>query len=308
MKLYFIFFISLGCLLSSVQAQKQDSSLQYTIALNWKAEPQFGGFYSAQIKNKSLILQEGGSGTPTLQMVLSGKVDFAIVSGDELVLAHSRGQKDLIALFAVYQKNPVAIMVHADHPAKNLAELMVSSGTLLWQEGLPYAQYLKKKFKTQNLKTAPYSGGIGLFLNDPSMAQQCFVTAEPLLAEKNGKKVRTFLVADEGFNPYTTVLVTRKSYYVTNKEEVEALVKIVREGWQDYLTDPKAANNIMHKLNPSMELSLMQASSQAQKSLIQTKKIGEMSLPRWQELVEQMFDLKIIKAKPVASDLFVDIT
>jgi NitT/TauT family transport system substrate-binding protein len=83
------------------------------LALNWKAEPQFGGFYQAQIsglfKKNNLDIQilEGGSGTPTIQMLAAGQVDYAVVSGDELVIAHDRGAKDLVAIFAVYQKSPV---------------------------------------------------------------------------------------------------------------------------------------------------------------------------------------------------------
>ncbi len=45
------------------------------LALNWKAEPQFGGFYAAQVlglyaKNSlDVAIIEGGSGTPTIQML-----------------------------------------------------------------------------------------------------------------------------------------------------------------------------------------------------------------------------------------------
>src|SRR5512135_1194737 len=64
-----------------------------TLQLNWKPEPQFGGFYTAEqngaYKRHGLAVEivPGGVGTPTVQMVGAGKVDFAVVSADELVIA-----------------------------------------------------------------------------------------------------------------------------------------------------------------------------------------------------------------------------
>ena len=89
------------------------------LALNWKAEPQFGGFYAAQVlglytKNGlDVTIIEGGSGTPTIQVLGAGKVDYAIVSADEVVISHDRGAKNVVALFATFQTNPQAIMAHA---------------------------------------------------------------------------------------------------------------------------------------------------------------------------------------------------
>lgn len=283
----------------STWAQKGPS-----ITLNWKAEPQFGGFYAAKKYLPGLQLQEGGSGSPTLQMLLSGKTNYAIVSGDEIVISHDRGNKEILALFAVYQKNPVAIMTHSKHPAQKLEQVLTSPGTLLWQEGLPYAQYLKKKYGPIKAKTAPYTGGISLFLNDSTVSQQCFFTAEPLLAEKNNLKVKTFFVADSGYNPYTTVLAVNKKYYVANKEEVLSVLSAVRKGWSDYLKNPTETNQLMNQLNPSLDLKSFAESSMAQKKLIEHDPIGAMSSGRWSTLVDQLYDLKIIKNKIPASDLF----
>ena len=47
-------------------------------------------------------------------MLGAGKVDYAIVSADEVVIAHDRGAKNVVALFATFQTNPQAIMAHAE--------------------------------------------------------------------------------------------------------------------------------------------------------------------------------------------------
>lgn len=285
------------------------------LALNWKPEPQFGGFYEAQVSglfkknNLSIEIIEGGSGTPTIQMLAAGQVDYAIVSGDELIIAHDRGAKDLVAIFAVYQKSPVGIMTHAARNFKSLEEVFKSEGTLLWQAGLPYALNLRQKFSPLKVKLAPYLGGIGNFQKDPQISQQCFVTSEPLLAEKAGLKVKTFLVADAGFNPYNAVVVVRKTDLQKNPQDIRKMTEVLRLAWGQYLKDPTAANKFMGGLNKAMDADTFAASAKAQVSLIESKEteksgLGSMTEARWKTQVEQLYELKLIKSKPRASDLF----
>lgn len=285
-----------------------------TLALNWKAEPQFGGFYAAQVlglyKKNALDVSiiEGGSGTPTIQVLGAGKVDYAVVSADEIVISHDRGAKNVVALFATFQTNPQAIMVHAGRGFKSLGDVLRNKGTLLWQAGLPYAQYLKKKHSPIQVATAPYLGGIGNFQNDPTLSQQCFITSEPLTARRAGLKVESFLIAESGYNPYTTVLVTTREHLRAHPEEVARMTAAVRAGWEAYLADPSTTNAAMGKINKAMDAQTFLDSANAQVGLIRTpdiKALGEMSLARWQTLVDQLKALKAIRAAVVAKDLYV---
>ena len=95
-----------------------DNGLRTKLGLNWKPEPQFGGFYEAlrteQFKKNNLNVEiiPGGSGTPTIQMLMAGKLDLAVVSADEILLSYERQNTEkIVALFAVYQKNPQILMV-----------------------------------------------------------------------------------------------------------------------------------------------------------------------------------------------------
>ena len=309
-KILVVAFALSACVVS-VTATSQPLKL----ALNWKAEPQFGGFYAAQVLglykkgNLDVSIIEGGSGSPTIQVLGAGQVDYAVVSADEVVISHDRGAKNVVALFATYQINPQAIMVHAERGFKNIDQVMKSDGMLLWQAGLPYAQYFTKKYAPIKVTTAPYLGGIGNFQNNKQLAQQCFVTSEPLTAARAGLKVKTFLVADSGYNPYTTVLVTTREHLQQHPDEVKRMVAAVRAGWEAYLKDPAATNAQMGKINKAMDAQTFAASAQAQIGLIKTagiKHLGEMSLSRWQTLVSQLRDLKVIKTQVSAQGLFVD--
>ncbi len=285
------------------------------LALNWKAEPQFGGFYAAQFNgdftrnNLQVDIIEGGSGTPTVQMLAANKVDYAIVSADEIIVAHDRGASNIVALFATYQTNPQAIMTHAERGFASIADVMHGDGLLLWQSGLAYAQYFKKHYAPIKVTTAPYLGGIGNFQNDAKISQQCFVTSEPLAAEKAGVKIKTFMVADSGYNPYTTVLATTREHLQKNPEQVKNVVESVRAGWSAYLQNSEPTNAKMAQLNKAMDLPTFLASAQAQRILIETKdgqKLGSMTAQRWQTLVEQLLEIKMIKTAIPADQLFVD--
>ena len=298
----------------SFPAVAADSAV--TLALNWKPEPQFGGFYAAQYNGDftrnglRVDILEGGSGTPTVQMLAAGKVDYAIVSGDEVVIAHDRGAANIVALFATYQTDPQAIMTHAERGFTSLADVMHGDGVLLWQSGLAYAQYFKKHYAPIAVTTAPYLGGIGNFANDKMISQQCFATSEPLAAAKAGIEVRTFMVAESGYNPYTTVLVTTRENLQKHPAQVKAMVASVRAGWNAYLRDPGPTNAKMAQLNKAMAPATFLASASAQKPLIETKagrKLGSMTAQRWQTLVGQLLELKIIKKAMPADQLFVDL-
>jgi NitT/TauT family transport system substrate-binding protein len=310
MEIFMIKFLVFFLLLINSVAFSADTK-PLKLALNWKAEPQFGGFYAAEKhdifkkNNLNVKILEGGSGTPTLQMLAAGQVEYAIVSADELILAYDRGIKDIVALFAAYQINPQGLMVRQDFPAKDISELFNNEkATLLWQSGLPYAQFIKKKYPNMKVKTAPYLGGIGSLQNNPKIIQQCFVTSEPLLAKKAKLNVKSFRIADAGYNPYTTVLVTKKARLDKNKDEVLSIVKSVRLGWETYLKDPGLTHQLILSLNKSMNTETLTDSAEAQKELIVSKKLGEMTTERWQTLIEQLKDLGLIKITPEAKDLF----
>lgn len=286
------------------------------LALNWKPEPQFGGFYAAQLhhyyrqNHLDVKIIEGGSGTPTIQMLQAGKVDYAIVSADEVIIARARGAANIVALFATYQTNPQGIMTHAERGFNTIDEVMHSDGVLLWQAGLPYAQYLKKKYAPLTVTTAPYLGGIGNFQNDTKVSQQCFVTSEPLTATAAGLKVKTFLVADSGYNPYTAVLVTSRERWVKNPTEVKNMVAAVRSGWENYLQDPLSTNTAMLAMNKAMSAQTFAQSAQAQQPLIKTastQRLGEMSQERWQTLADQLLEINVIKNPVPVADLFLKI-
>jgi NitT/TauT family transport system substrate-binding protein len=305
--------VAMGCSRDKGTAGAPGSKQKVKLVLNWVPEPEFGGFYAARDsgaydkENLAVEIMGGGAGVPVVQMVASGQADFGIAGGDEVITARARGV-DIVALFSIYQTSPQGIMAHTSRGAKTIKDLL-GSGTLAMEPGLPYAAYLKKKYGFDGVQIVPYDGGVARFVSDKNFAQQCFITSEPIAAKKKGAEPTVFLVADEGFNPYVGVIITRRELVEKNKALATAFIKASREGWRSYLDDPKPANTTMAKLNTTMDAETFAAAAEAQKALIETAEtkskglgLGVMTTERWETLANQLVDLKIIDKAPKVAD------
>jgi len=283
-------------------------SSKLRLALNWKPDPEFGGFYAADFAKHGLDVDilPGGSGTPTVQMIGAGSAEFGIIQADELLLARARGN-DVVALFATFQGSPLGIMAHASRKLESIGDVL-KSGTLAIEAGLPYARLLKKKFGFDHVKVVPSPGGdLTIFLQDENFAQQCFITAEPLQAKRKGVAVKVFPVSDIGYNPYTTVMAISTSFLQKNPDVAKNMVAAVREGWSAYLDNPAPTNEKMHALNPSMEPASYAEIAEAQKGLIGSKPLGKMTTERWEALAAQLKELGDIPQTLRTADCFTDL-
>ncbi len=333
----------LGCLTALAGCSDSVEDNHAKIALNWVAEPEFGGIYEA--KRLGLFTHHGvnveitgGANAPVIQMVASGQVDFGIASADEVVIARERGT-DIVALFATYQTCPQGIMVHAARGLKTIDEVF-TTGTLAVEPGLPYVKFLESKYGFGTLKVVPYNYSIASFLDDKNFAQQCFVTSEPIAARAKGVDTQVFLVADSGYNPYTAVVITRMQTIQQHPRMVHAFIAGLREGWTSYLAGPDEGNRNMTKLNPAMDLPTFNLAAKAQWSLITGEPepqpifppsalkggddstplprpvltapkapkipVGSMTAERWATLIKQLVDLKLVTKPPRAEDCFLN--
>ncbi len=283
-------------------------SSKIRLALNWKPDPEFGGFYGADYAKHGLDVEilPGGSGTPTVQMIGAGSAEFGIIQADELLLARAQGN-DVVALFAAFQNSPLAIMAHASRKLESISDVL-KNGTLAIESGLPYARLLKKKFGFDHVKVVPSPGGdLTAFLHDENFAQQCFITDEPLQAKRLGVAVKVFPISDIGYNPYTTVMATSGDLLRKNPDLAKNMVAAVREGWRGYLDNAGPTNEKMHALNPSMEAANYAEIAEAQKPLIEAPLLGKMTAERWDTLAGQLKELGDIPQAPPADQCFRDL-
>lgn len=283
------------------------------LALNWVPEPEFGGFYEAEragfFREQGLEVEliPGGSGQPVLQMLVSGQVDFGVSAADHLLIARSNGA-DVVGIFAALQTSPQGFMVHSELPINNIGEMLTSPliENLAMQSGMPFVAFLSRQF-TPTVRIVPYMGGVAHFLSSKNNAQQCYVTSEPLQAERAGVHPKTFVIADTGFNPYGSLVATQSKTLKAQPEMVRKFVIALRKGWQAYLDDPGPSNEIMIKLNSSIDTETAAIVAKRQERFVVSEfskvhGLGAMDPARWLELRDQLATLSIISDAKLDSE------
>lgn len=269
------------------------------VQLNWVPEPEFGGLYAALHRGLyrdaglDVELIKGSAGVPSAQLTASGKVEFGVVSGPEIVRLRARGG-DLVALYAQFRTSPRGIVVHQDSPYKSLESLWKSDATVVLEPGLPFARWLDAQYGGQSLRRVPATGNLAGFIADKGLAQQVYVFAEPVELERRAVPVRILDVADTGYNPYEAVIATRREWLEADRATVDAFIGATRAGWQAYLSDPGPTNAVMAELNPAMSKEAMDASIRLATRYVQGADgggPGTMTTARWAALVDQLVRL-----------------
>ena len=135
-------------------------------------------------------------------------------------------------------------------------------------------------------------------MTNKKAVMQAYVNSEPLLMKEKNINVRILSVADTGFNPYTSVLISSGDLIQKKPELIEKMREASVKGWLSYLKDPSATNKIIKKENPANKDTL-DASAELMKPLMSSHPgFGKMKLERWQELADQLKKLGVIKEIP----------
>jgi NitT/TauT family transport system substrate-binding protein len=298
--------LAAGC---SSQTSKRDEgkagARPVAVQLNWYAEAEHGGAYQAAADGTyaaagfDVEIRPGGRATPVAAEVALGRADFAITNADDVVLFRAEGA-DIVAVLAAMQDHPRCILVREDSGVQSFDDL--KGMTLQRQEGRGFVEFLRLAGKLDGVREVPYHGNVSGLVGDPQIAIQAYSFAEPYLARGEGVEVKTLMVSDLGWNPYSSVLVTRGELIREQPELVRDFVAATRLGWQNYITDPAAGNAAILAANQhgmtqeALEFGSKELVALAMPEPLTVADVGVMSAQRWQTLVKQMEDVKLIKA------------
>jgi NitT/TauT family transport system substrate-binding protein len=283
-----------------------------TLATNWLAQPELGGFYQALVdgtyaeQQLDVTIKPGGPMVNNRPLLSFGQVDFLI--GTNLLQPFDAVKQGIPtkAVAAFFQKDPQCILAHGDGPwetwddLKKAPLLMGNSGRqtfFLWMNAV-------HGFPRANLR--PYNHNLAPFLNDKRAAMQGFATAEPKrIEDATGVSPRVFLLADHGWSSYSTLLETRSELIDKQPDLVERFIGASVLGWRRYLDGQNAAavDARIKKDNPSMTDSLIQFSRQKMHELelvtsgdAQQHGIGYMRPERVGEFYQTMVKAGMYKA------------
>lgn len=284
------------------------------LQLNWVPEPEFGGIYAAQqagfFREEGLEVEiiKGGPGVAAPQLAAAGQVEFAVVGGEQILTLREQGG-ELVGLFAIYQDDPLAVMVHESSPHRSLVELWRSNATIACETNLSWVRTLEGRLGKAGLRFVPHTGSLAEFAASPERAQQCFLFAEPIALELQGIKTRVFLSKESGFNPYNAVVATGAAYLRDHPDTCDRLARALQRGWARYLEEPGPTNELMASLNTAMSREAMDLAAKRQMPLIRTPEtdrlgLGAMTTSRWAEIAGQLQGLGTIKSVPDVASVY----
>jgi NitT/TauT family transport system substrate-binding protein len=231
-----------------------------TFGSNWVAEAEHGGFYQALADGTyrkyglDVTILPGGPNANNRMLLLVGKIDFYLsantLQGFDAV-AHDVPTVEVAAMF---QKDPQVLIAHPDRGIDTFADLKKLT-LFVSKEGVAtYYQWLKADFGFRDEQVKPYTFNPQPFLADRNSAMQGYVTSEPFAIEKEGRfKPKIFLLADQGFSAYSTLIETRRALVEKNPDLVQRFVDASSIGWYNYLYgDNNAANALIKAQNAEM--------------------------------------------------------
>ncbi len=296
-------FLALVACAAEKEAPKAEARPKVQLALNWFPEAEHGGLYAAAIhgyyeeNGVEVEILGGGPDAPVIQRVATGAVAFGITNADDILYARAQ-QIPVVALMASYQINPRCIMVHARSGIDSIAQ--IKNMTLALSQRPAFSHYLRWKYPFEGVAIVPYPGNVTQFLADEHFAQQGYVFSEPFVARAKGGDPKALLVADTGFNPYASVLITTAERIATEPELVRAAVRASVRGWEQYLAAPEATNRHINGLNPEMGMDILAYGAAESLDMIldpvaRQHGLGHMTLQRWQELLDQMVAAGLLK-------------
>jgi NitT/TauT family transport system substrate-binding protein len=227
---------------------------------NWVAEAEHGGFFQAvadgTYKNYGLdvTIVPGGPNNNNRILLIAGKIDFFMSANSLQSFDAVTNNVPLVAVAAMFQKDPQVLLTHPDIKATKLEDLKPLT-LFVSKEGMTtYFQWLKSEYGFSESKVKPYTFNPQPFIVDKKSAMQGYVTSEPYAVEKAANfKPGIFLLADYGFNTYSTLIETRREMVEKKPDLVQRFVDASIIGWYNYLYgDNAAANALIKKLNPEM--------------------------------------------------------
>jgi NitT/TauT family transport system substrate-binding protein len=274
------------------------------LALNWFPEAEHGGYFAALVhgyyKEAGLTVKilPGGPSAAVPQRVASRRATFGVENADRVLMARAQ-EADVVALMAPLQKSPRAIMVHAASKFHTIGDL--ADVTLAANSGATWVAFLKKQNLLKNVRMVPYSGNVAQFLVNENYAQQAYVFSEPFFAEQKGAAVRCLLVAETGYNPYTSLLITSGDILKRRPEMVRKFVAASIRGWQTYLEKPEETNRYIHEVNPEVGLDILAFGVKSLRPLCADglsgpDRIGEMTATRWKTMADQLVASDVLPA------------
>ena len=270
-------------------------------ATDWRAQAEQGGFYEAVANGEfakrglDVRIVQGGPGVNVPQLLVAGAVEAGMGSNSFIALNLANEGAPVKAVAAMMQKDPQVLIAHPGTGVEKIADLKGHPILLSDASVSAFWVWLKSKYGFTDDQVRKYTFNSAPFLADGRVAQQGYLTSEPYTLEKQAKlKTKVFLLADNGYPSYATMILFPQAMIDKNPAAVQAFVEASAKGWHDYLyADAKPGDALILKDNPEMTQDVLDQARDKMRAYgivdggdAKTAGIGVMTDARWADFAK----------------------
>jgi NitT/TauT family transport system substrate-binding protein len=304
-----------GCFIGVQKTMDQPQSQAVTIAMGFIPNVQFTPMYVAI--ERGYFTDEGleitldyGMETDLLQRVGTNDLQFAIASGDQVVLARAN-ELPVRYVLNWYNRFPVCVVSLAESGIVEPGDLAGKTVGTPAVEGasyigwLAFAQEVGLDAGDVNLQVIGYTQ-VASLVEKRVDAAICYALNEPIQLRTAGYEINAFYL-DEYTALVSNGLITNDQTIEAQPELVEKVTRAFLRGLRDTLDDPDAAFDIARTVIPEMDeetARLQRAVLQECLSYWNREPLGANVPAAWEESVSFLRELELIGAGVNAEDLY----
>jgi NitT/TauT family transport system substrate-binding protein len=308
-------FVLAGC--GGLFGRSQAKPQKVVIAMGYIPNVQFAPVYVAI--EKGYFAQEGldvqldyGMETDLLQRVGTNQLQFALASGDQVILARGNGLP-VQYVFEWYRRFPVCVVSLADKgitDPKQLVGKTVGTPVLFGASYIGWLAFLDEVGivpQDVNLQVIGYTQ-VASLTEGRVDAAICYALNEPIQLVNSGYKINAFYL-DRYTKLVSNGLITNDETIQKNPKLVQGVVRAFRHGLQDTLADPDSAFAATRKAIPEMDettAKLQRAVLQAAIAYWQGEPLGANQPDAWAESVSFMKKAGLLSTDVKPETLYTD--
>lgn len=284
-----------------------------TFGANWLAEAEHGGFYQAVADGTyakyglEVKILPGGPQANNRLLLATGRIDFYM--GANMIQAFTAVEQNVptLAVSSLFQKDPIILMSHPGQGFDRFEDLPGATAFVGKENLASVYQWLKLAYGFKEERVKPYTFNAAPFIADKKSIQQGYVTSEPFEVERQGGfKPNIFLLADNGYDSYSTTIEARRETVDKNPDLVQRFADASAIGWRNYIYgDNKAANALIKRENPDMsdEQIAYSIAKMKEHGIVDSGDSLTMGIGAMTEARHKSFFDKMVKAGVVKADL-----
>jgi signal transduction histidine kinase/ABC-type nitrate/sulfonate/bicarbonate transport system substrate-binding protein len=303
--LLFIFTTSLYC----------ENLKKITIQLSWFDQFQFAGYYMAKEKGfyKELGLDveikpfEFGIDIP--KEVSDGKFDFAV--GRETLILEKTKNRDIVALYALFQASPLILMTTKESGINNINDFSNKKIMTTIDDSSEVslkAMIISNKVKIEALEFLKHTHNIDDLINKNTDIISAYISKAPFQLNQKGVEYNIFDPKKFGFDMYSDMLYTSENLINSDLNTVLLFKKASLKGWDyAYANIEESASLIFEKYNSQnlTKSELIYEGKELRKlSYFNTVNLGEIKKDKIQRIYD-LYNLMGLIDNPIDLEKFV---